>query len=180
MSMRRGTLTLEEEWDELNAESIAERIRLIEETITTLEDIPYCHAYGNNLSQTITITASDTPTYLDGFSADYEVGFEFQNSREFKCLVNGYYFVQYDLSLEAASGSSQNIETAIAVNGEWLTTATNHVITGAATTNVILSGNTIVLLRVDDVISIMARNLSSDDNLVLDHINFSIIGLHYR
>src|SRR3972149_6703233 len=119
MGISRGTLVLEQEWTQHNAIVLSERIRLIEEHITDLEQTPHGHAYADNMNQLISIAAPDTPTDIDGYIADHESGFIFENTKEFRSLINGHCIILYTIAFDPVSIGTQDFEFSIAINNVW-------------------------------------------------------------
>ena len=97
-------------------------------------------------------------------------GFVFQNSRELKCLVNGIYILNWSMSLTTDT-NGDTIAGQIMINN-----IENHTCEGSAYfqnngryQNV--SGNTILALKIDDIIKLAVENETSVGDITVTHAN---------
>ena len=178
MPIRTGLLQLKDKWDHKDVEAVAGRFQLLEQNINDLENNPHAHAYADNISQLITIASSGVPVDLIGMTSDHSSGFIFAGTKEFTCLVPGHYMIVYSIAFDAAS-NNQHIESAIAKNDVWQSTATMHQITATANDTLGMSGNLLLELLLNDIVKLQIQNLSSGADITLRHVNWTIVRVHF-
>jgi len=181
MGISRGTLLLDDKWTQKNAIALSERIRLLEQHINDLEQTPHAHAYANNLNQLISIAATATPVDIDGYTADHESGFIFENTKEFRSLITGHTIILYSIAFDPVSVGTQDFEFAIAINNVWQTTATMHLVAPVLAVNQVfnVSGNSTFEIRYDDTIKLQVQNLTNTNDITIQHINLTIFRIHF-
>ncbi|HEX9059149.1 MAG TPA: hypothetical protein VF941_03125 [Clostridia bacterium] len=138
----------------------------------------YGHMYIYNLgtgSTTITVAATDTYYQIgSGVTGGLVSGFTFQNARELKALNAGTYFITFSMVVECSS-SSQAVEGAVMINGVANTTVSGHSNIGTSNKPMTLSGNGIVTLAANDLVSTAVLNHSSINNITIDHLMLTIL-----
>lgn len=135
----------------------------------------YGSMYGDNISQTVTVSAVDTY---------YEVGagltggscnqFTFQNNKELKCLVAGKYKVDYSLGVQTGV-AGQEIESEVMINSTAQSNTSNHTEALTANRAISLSGTGIITLAVDDVVKLSVANHTATNNIIVNHANLTLL-----
>jgi len=144
------------------------------------QPLPFGNFKGNEIGWTQAAAQGVWYTISDaGITIDFENKMSFQNNQEFKVDIAGHYSLAYYMTVEC-SIANKHVLTAPEINGtEQLGGRTHHEF-GQANVEQCMSGVSIVLLAVDDLVSI---NISTPDagnpTLIVDHIGLTLtqIGL---
>ena len=135
---------------------------------------PYGSFYGDNISQTITVSATDIYYELTaGLTGGAENGCTFQNAHEIIIVIAGNYLVNYSMSVTVNS-ANQTVESEVMINGTHQDNTSNHGHANTANDQISLGGTGILTLAVDDVVSLSASNHSSTADITVEHANLTI------
>jgi len=97
------------------------------------------------------------------------VGVEFQNSKELKVLDPGIFILNWNISVELATGNNMNMLGGISINGTLQTLTTAHGKIGAGNDLINISGVGDLDLAEDDLIRLALVNLDGTTNFVVEH-----------
>lgn len=137
--------------------------------------LPYGSMYGDNIAQTVTVSATDTYYEIGaGILGGSENLCTFQNSKEIKVSIAGKYLVTYSLAVNTAS-ANQEVESEVMVNGTAQSNTSNHTNLITANKPMGLVGTGILTLAVDDLVSLSVSNHTSTANIVVDHVNLTLM-----
>ena len=122
-------------------------------------------------NQSTTVTISSTSVFVEipsGYSGN-GTGFVFQNDKELKCVEPGDYMLNWNISLNLASGANNNMIGGVLQDGsiKFLTTA--HGFISAANDLINVSGTGILTIAIDELISLGIRNLDTTNDFVVEH-----------
>jgi hypothetical protein len=134
----------------------------------------YGSMYIDNGSVVRTIAA--TNTYYEvasGFTGGRCSQFVFQNSKELKCSRAGTYKISWQMS-RSVPGTLQEIEGGVFKNSTIQLNTTSHNQSVAAATQQSFSGNGIIALAVNDLISLAVNNNTSTNSITITHANITI------
>lgn len=140
------------------------------------------HIFGDiNMDEgSTTITIGSTNVYYEiptglGNSEVPNNGFSIGDSNRLIALISGKYLVSYSTSVNSAV-ANDDLSSCIMKNGVCQRNTTNHgVVSSGGTKNVSLSGTGIVSLTANDYITVGYANHSSTNNLVVEHINLTVL-----
>lgn len=142
---------------------------------TIINNMVYGSMYGDNITQSVTISAVDTHYEVGGsMSGGTCNGFTFQNSKELKALVAGKYKVDYSISVTTAS-ANQEIETSVMINSTAQTVCTAHSENITANKPINLGGTGILTLAVNDVVKFCVANHTATNNVTVNHANITLL-----
>lgn len=131
--------------------------------------------YADNISQSVTISATDTHYEVGGsISGGNTNHMTFQNSKELKILDAGTYLITYSISVQCAN-ANQEIETSIMVNSTASARLSAHTNITTANQPRVLSGTNPISLTVNDVVKFCVANHTATNNIVVSHANMSIV-----
>lgn len=134
----------------------------------------YGSMYANNISQSVTISATDTHYEVGGsMSGGNSNAVTFQNSKELLITVAGTYGIVYTISVQCAS-ANQEAESSVMVNSTASVRLTSHAVVSPANTPNVLGGSNPISLAVGDVVKFCVSNHTTTNNLVISHANMFI------
>jgi hypothetical protein len=135
----------------------------------------YGSMYADEASITVTVSVSNTYYQVaSGITGGLQNGCTFQNSKEVKVLYAGNYLVRWSMSVNCGS-NSQDIAGCVMHGGVAQTNTTNHQYSNTgASKNVSISGTGIITCAADDLLSLAVANHTAANNLVVEHINFTV------
>jgi len=137
----------------------------------------YGSMYINNGSVVRTIAATNTYYEIaSGFTGGLCSQFTFQNSKELLCSKAGTYLVDWQMS-RSVPGALQEIEGGAMLNGTILVNTTSHTQSVTAGTQQSFGGSGIVVLAVNDLVSLAVNNNTSTNSVTISHANISITKL---
>jgi len=144
-------------------------------TFTGTGHISYGSMSADNISQVVTVSATDTYYEIGGGLSDGgSAGVTFQNSKELKCLTAGKYLVTYSLACYTAS-AGQEIESEVMINGTAQSNTSNHTESMTANRPMSLSGTGILTLGVNDLVSLSLSNHTSVTNITVEHVTLTLL-----
>lgn len=142
---------------------------------TEVEIRAYGSIYGDDISQSVTISASGVYYRVGGsLSAGMLYQFTFQNSREVVCGIAGTYRVVWGMSVQCAS-ANQEISGAAMVNGTEVHQAETSQNATTANKPVHISGTGLIALDVGDVVALCVENETGTASLVVTHANLTLV-----
>ena len=134
-----------------------------------INNLIYGSMYANNITQSVTISATDTLYEVGGgMSGGTSNQITFQNSKELKCLVAGKYSFNYSISVQCAS-ANQEAEGGVMINSTAQSNGTSHSDLITANSPQTLSGSGVITLAVNDVVKFCVANHTATNNLVVSH-----------
>lgn len=122
-----------------------------------------------NIPTTVTIGTIGLAVIVDGMSVHQVNNVTFQNNQELKVGAAGMYQIVWSVSFNMASGSGQEVEGRIGVNGTPQAQGSAHRKIGTGNDTGNMCGSAILDLAVDDLITIMVENDSTTVDVVVSH-----------
>ena len=137
--------------------------------------LPFGSMSQENIPTTVTIVSIGVAVIIDGMTGGNTNNVTFQNSRELKALKAGKYYIVWAVSFNMASGSGQEIEARIGINGVIQEEGSSHRTIGTGNDTGSMCGTAILTLAADDLVTIMIENESSTINIIIAHANLSLV-----
>ena len=145
---------------------------------TTLKtSLHYGEMYADNISQAVTISATNTPVQVSaGLSGGTQNGFTFQNARELKASVAGQYLITWSMSVSCPTANNQEVEGGVMVNAAYKSNGTSHAEVGSSGSNRpdVVAGTCIQTLAINDLVSLGVVEQTSIANLQIQHASLTI------
>jgi len=135
----------------------------------------YGEMFGDNISETVTIGATDTFVEVGGsLSTGVVRGVTFQNSKELKILTAGDYLINFAIGVKTTTANDE-VEGRIMINSTSSPTSSTHSTLPKANVSEEISGTTILTLAVDDVVKVAVANHNAVRDIIIEHLNLSIL-----
>ena len=135
----------------------------------------YGSMYGDNISQVITVSATNTYYELTaGVSGGSTNGCTFQNSHELLITKAGKYLVNYSMSVKVGA-TNQTVESEVMINGGGQNNTSNHSHASTANSQMSLAGSGVLTLAVNDVVSLSVSNNTAVNNITVEHVNLTLL-----
>lgn len=142
-----------------------------------LYNVPYGNMYMFQGAETITVAAADTWYELTGgLSGGEENRCTFQNDHEILIQKAGNYMITWSMSI--ADGATNQVMGTIMVNGTEETAAAGHTTITTANKFHQISGNVIIALAEDDVVSMGVLNEDAASDIDIEHVTMSLVLVH--
>ena len=136
--------------------------------------LSYGSMYNHDVSTVVTISVTNTAVRIpSGFTVGQLNLATFGNDREITVENAGRYKIVWSISFTAAS-ANQEIEGSAMVDNIYNLECTAHRRISTATDTGAMSGNCILDLDADDVISLGVLNETSTANIIIEHSNMSL------
>lgn len=146
----------------------------LESRISTLENRPYGNMYAYEVAVSVTVAQSGVwYEVTSGLTGGEEHLCTFQNSHEIKVSESGKYKIDWSMALTTSTAQDEIMGT-IGINGTANTRAANHGTVVKANGFVAISGNTILDLKSDDVLSMFVLQETAARNITIEHITLSM------
>ena len=155
------------------------------EILITLEKLGYvnfglankgliCGQFGQeNIPTTVAIGTVSTDYVVDGMTNLIDNRLIFQNNREYKVETKGFYVCIWGLSIEVAAGAKE-IEGAVGLNGVKQPLSSGHRTIANPNDSGHIGGVGLVDCAVNDLLSIVVRNNTDTQNIIVNHANFYV------
>ncbi|MCK9370979.1 hypothetical protein M0R04_13800 [Candidatus Dojkabacteria bacterium] len=136
--------------------------------------LPYGEMYASNVTQTVTVSATDTYYEIDGNLTGGELNLcTFPDDHYVLVQKAGRYLINWSLSVYCAN-ANQEVEGAVMKGGTAQTKGTAHANMITANTPVTLGGTLILDLAVNDQISLSVSNHTATNNVIMQHANLTL------
>jgi len=130
------------------------------------------HGHMAQHAQGVTVTIVTQFVSVDiasGFTDGDGTGIVFQNSKELKVLEPGTFLLNWNVSIELATGANVSMLGGISVNGTLDNLTTAHALVSTANDLINVSGVGDLVLAENDLIRLAIVNLSDTTNFVVEH-----------
>lgn len=165
-------------WAVINYDPPPETGRENHSGFNALGDIIFTNAgaglcYGSmgqeNVPTTVTIVTAGVAVILDGMTGGEVNNVTFQNSQELKVTFAGKYFISWAVSFNMASGSGQEVEGKIGIDGAGQSAGSAHRTIGTGNDTGSMCGTAILDLEADEKVTIMIENEGTTVDVVVAH-----------
>lgn len=131
--------------------------------------IAYGEMYATNISQTITVSASNTAYEITGgLTGGVVLRTTFGGSHYLQVTDAGKYKVSWSLTIDTATVGDE-IEGGIMINGTAQSNATSHSSVSASSEGEAIAATGIITLAANDQVSLFVRNHTGARNIVMEH-----------
>lgn len=138
--------------------------------------IHYGSMYGNEISESVTVSATDTYYDVDGSLSDggSTAAFTFQSSMQLRCDIPGTYLVNWSMGIQAAA-AAQDLSGGVGVDGAVKVNTIQHAYKATAAADCALSGTGIITLAANEVVTLMVANHTAVNNITVEHATLTLI-----
>lgn len=139
----------------------------------------YGSMYGDNISQAVTIAATNTYVHVPGSLTDggtVAEAFTFQNAKELKCVKAGVYLVTYSMSINSAAVLAHDLSGCIMVNTTAQLNTTSHIYDNLGVSkDAVIAGTGMITLAVDDLLRLAVADHTAIQDIVVEHANLTAL-----
>lgn len=137
--------------------------------------VPYGSMYADDVTQTVTISATATYYEVPGSLSDggSSASFTFQSSKQLLCNTAGTYRVTWGMTLQCAS-ANQEVTGAVMVNTTAKTNTEGATKLTTGNNNKLVAGTGIITLAVNDVVKLCVENETGTNDIIVTHATLSL------
>jgi len=133
----------------------------------------YGEAYAEDAAIEVTVSEAETAYEIaSGLSSGVLKRVTFGDSHNLTVAMAGYYMCFYTVCMD--TNGTDEIETAVMIDGVAQGKGTGHTTISAAAKAVELAGMLFASLTVGQEVSLAVRNISSTNNITVEHVNLII------
>ncbi len=133
-----------------------------------------CGQFGQeNIPTTVAVGAVDTDYVVNGMTNLIDNRLIFQNNKEYKVETKGFYLCIWGLSIQVAAGGKE-IEGAVGLNGAKQPLSSGHRTIANPNDSGHIGGVGLVDCAVNDLLSIVVRNNTDTQNIIVNHANLYV------
>ncbi|KKL93823.1 hypothetical protein LCGC14_1870860 [marine sediment metagenome] len=138
--------------------------------------LPYGSMFNDNTSTTVVISTIGVAVRIpSGFTVGQTNLATFQNAREIAVTKAGVYKIDWSASFNMAGGSGQEIEGAIGIDNIRNSQGTAHRRIGTGNDIGDIAATAILDLAAGAVVSVMMKNLTDTQDIIINHSSVSLV-----
>ncbi len=137
--------------------------------------LPHISIFQHDTGTTVTLPSASVDVVVDGFGLTLSERITFVATSTMTITIDGRYLINWSASFNMATGTNQQIEATVGENGTPNVRCSAHRTVATATDTGNMGGSCILDLSANDDITLMIRNESAGNNVVIEHANFTIL-----
>jgi hypothetical protein len=142
---------------------------------TSGKGLSYGSFYNDNNDTTVTISDNNPTEITAGFTGGATNNTTFQSGHNLLITYAGDYKIDWSLSFKTVSGTNQEIEGGVMIDGVKDSCATAHRKIGTGTDVGNMGASCVITLSANEEVSLYVQNNNDTQNIVINHGNLALV-----